>query len=53
MIVCILIHKPDAQGKPMIAINIPWSAALYSEASDMPESDYSNLMIYYGPTGIL
>lgn len=53
MIVYVLIRKLDAQGKPMVAINIPWSAAPYTKAADIPESDYSNLMIYYGPTGIL
>jgi predicted acyl esterase len=53
MIVYVLIRKLDKQGKPMIAINIPWSAAPYNSAADIPESDYSNLMIYYGPTGIL
>jgi hypothetical protein len=53
MIVYVLIRKLDKQGNPMIAINIPWSAAPYSRAADIPESDYSNLMIYYGPTGVL
>jgi hypothetical protein len=53
MIVYVLIRKLDKDGNPMIAINIPWSAAPYSRAADIPESDYSNLMIYYGPTGVL
>jgi predicted acyl esterase len=53
MVVYVLIRKLDSQGKPMIAINIPWSAAPYAKATDIPESDYSNLMVYYGPTGIL
>jgi predicted acyl esterase len=53
MIVYVLIRKLDKQGKPMIAINIPWSAAPYAHAAEIPESDYSNLMVYYGPTGVL
>ncbi|KAH6209133.1 hypothetical protein HBI15_155430 [Parastagonospora nodorum] len=53
MVVYVLIRKLDAQGNPMISINIPWSAAPYKMAADIPESDYSNLMIYYGPTGVL
>ncbi|KAI4606262.1 hypothetical protein J4E80_010239 [Alternaria sp. BMP 0032] len=53
MIVYVLIRKLDKNGKPMIAINIPWSAAPYKSAAEIPESDYSNLMIYYGPTGVL
>jgi predicted acyl esterase len=53
MVVYVLIRKLDAQGKPMININIPWSAAPYEKVSDIPESDYSNLMVYYGPTGVL
>jgi predicted acyl esterase len=53
MVVYVLIRKLDPQGKPMIAINIPWSSAPYAKAAEIPESDYSNLMVYYGPTGIL
>ncbi|KAG9190183.1 hypothetical protein G6011_08271 [Alternaria panax] len=43
MIVYVLIRKLDKQGKPRIAINIPWSAAPYNSAADIPESNYSNL----------
>lgn len=53
LVVYVLIRKLDRDGKPMIAINIPWSAAPYAKVADIPESDYSNLMIYYGPTGVL
>jgi predicted acyl esterase len=53
MVVYVLIRKLDSQGKPMININIPWSAAPYEKVADIPESDYSNLMVYYGPTGVL
>jgi predicted acyl esterase len=53
MVVYVLIRKLDSQGKPMININIPWSAVPYEKVADIPESDYSNLMVYYGPTGVL
>lgn len=53
LVVYVLIRKLDAKGNPMININIPWSAAPYDKAADIPESDYSNLMVYYGPTGVL
>lgn len=53
MVVYVLIRKLDVDGNPMININIPWSAAPYNKVSEIPESDFSNLMIYFGPTGIL
>jgi predicted acyl esterase len=53
LVVYVLIRKLDKNGKAMIAINIPWSYAPYPDAASIPESDYSNLMIYFGPTGIL
>ncbi|TIA08481.1 alpha/beta-hydrolase [Aureobasidium pullulans] len=53
MVVYVLIRKLDKDGKAMIAINIPWSHAPYPDTASIPESDYSNLMIYFGPTGIL
>ncbi|RMZ72005.1 X-Pro dipeptidyl-peptidase C-terminal non-catalytic domain-containing [Pyrenophora seminiperda CCB06] len=53
MIVYVLIRKLDSAGRPMIAINIPLSACPYASTTQIPPSDYSNLMIYYGPTGIL
>ncbi|CEL03660.1 hypothetical protein ASPCAL04810 [Aspergillus calidoustus] len=53
MIVYVLIRKLDKNGNPMININIPWSAAPYKKAAEIPKEEYSNLTIYYGPTGIL
>ncbi|KAI1517507.1 X-Pro dipeptidyl-peptidase C-terminal non-catalytic domain containing protein [Pyrenophora tritici-repentis] len=53
MIVYVLIRKLDAQKKPMIAVNIPLEVMPYKKTADIPETDYSNLMIYYGPTGVL
>ncbi|KAJ5363867.1 alpha/beta-hydrolase [Penicillium cataractarum] len=53
MIVYVLIRKLDKDGKEMINVNIPLSAAPYSKVEDIPRDEYSNLTIYYGPTGIL
>ncbi|KAI5238246.1 alpha/beta-hydrolase [Aureobasidium subglaciale] len=53
MVIYVLIRRLDKNGKVMIAINIPWSHCLYPDTASIPESDYSNLMIYFGPTGIL
>ncbi|KAG9852201.1 hypothetical protein KCU98_g3603, partial [Aureobasidium melanogenum] len=39
--------------RAMVAINITWENCPYPDTASIPESDYSNLMIYFGPTGIL
>ena len=53
MVIYVLIRKLDKDGKPMINVNIPLSAAPYSKVEDIPRNEYSNLTIYYGPTGVL
>jgi len=53
MVVYVLIRKLDKNGKAMLNINIPWSAAPYNKMEEIPDSDLSNLMIYFGPTGVL
>lgn len=53
MIVYVLIRKLDREGKEMINVNIPLSDAPYSKVAYIPPEEYSNLTIYYGPTGIL
>ncbi|KAI5237090.1 alpha/beta-hydrolase [Aureobasidium subglaciale] len=53
MVIYVLIRELDKNGKAMIAISIPWSHRPYPDTASIPESDYSNLMIYFGPTGIL
>jgi predicted acyl esterase len=53
MIIYVLIRKLDMNGKEMINVNIPLSAAPYPKVEDIPRDEYSNLTIYYGPTGIL
>lgn len=53
MVVYVLIRKLDAEGKPTLALNIPWSAAPYERMADIPASDHSNLMLYFGALGVL
>ncbi|KAH0343416.1 alpha/beta-hydrolase, partial [Aureobasidium melanogenum] len=53
MVVYVLIRKLDKNGKAMIAISIPWENCPYPNTASIPESDYSNPMIYFGPTGVL
>ncbi|CAG8918563.1 unnamed protein product [Penicillium salamii] len=53
LVIYVLVRKLDLQGKEMIAVNIPLSAAPYSKVEDIPHDEYSNLTIYHGPTGIL
>ncbi|KAG9567344.1 hypothetical protein KCU71_g3951, partial [Aureobasidium melanogenum] len=53
MVVYVLIRKLEKNGKAMIAISIPWENCPYPNTASIPESDYSNLMIYFGPTGVL
>jgi len=53
MVIYVLIRKLDKDGNAMLNVNIPWSKVPYEKMSDIPQSDYSNLMIYFGPLGIL
>lgn len=53
MVIYVLIRKLSASGEPMININIPRSACPYPNVAAIPENDYSNLMIYFGPLGVL
>ena len=53
MVVYVRIRKLSKTGEPMININIHWSRCPYPNVAAIPENDYSNLMIYFGPLGIL
>ncbi|RAH84247.1 alpha/beta-hydrolase [Aspergillus japonicus CBS 114.51] len=53
MVVYVLIRKLDKHGREMINVNIPLSAAPYPTVEAIPRDEYSNLTIYYGPTGVL
>ncbi|KAF9892293.1 hypothetical protein FE257_002070 [Aspergillus nanangensis] len=53
MVVFVLIRKLDKQGREMINVNIPLEAAPVSTVEEIPRDEYSNLTLYYGPTGIL
>ncbi|KAJ9618520.1 hypothetical protein H2203_009117 [Taxawa tesnikishii (nom. ined.)] len=53
MVLYALVRKLDSNGTPMVNVNIPWSSVPYQKMDDIPPSDYSNLMIYFGPLGVL
>lgn len=53
MVVYVLIRKLDKNGEPMLNLNIPWSAAPYKKMADIPVKELSNLLLYYGPLGVL
>ncbi|EXK81026.1 hypothetical protein FOQG_14456 [Fusarium oxysporum f. sp. raphani 54005] len=53
MIVYVLIRKLDRQGKELLNLNIPWKAAPYDKMDDIPVKELSNLLLYFGPMGVL
>lgn len=53
MIIYVLIRKLDRDGKAMYNLNIPWKAAPYKTMEEIPVKELSNLLIYYGPLGVL
>ncbi|KAK6000882.1 hypothetical protein QM012_002965 [Aureobasidium pullulans] len=53
MVVYVLIRRLDKNGEAMSAINISRKNCPYPDTVSIPETDYSNLMIYFGPIGIL
>lgn len=53
MIIYVLIRKLDCDGNTMINLNIPWKAAPYKKIADIPKEEMSNLVLYFGPLGVL
>ncbi|KAF7528413.1 hypothetical protein G7054_g10157 [Neopestalotiopsis clavispora] len=53
MVVYVLIRKLDRDGNVMMNLNIPWKAAPYSKMSEIPSEEMSNLILYFGPLGVL
>jgi predicted acyl esterase len=53
MILYVLIRKLDKDGKEMLNLNIPWKAAPHKCIADIPEGELSNLLLYFGPLGVL
>lgn len=54
----ILVRKLDAQGKPLLSLNIPWSYIASQGASpdnidEIPSSHKNNLLFHVGSQGIL
>lgn len=53
MIIYVLVRKLDRDGNVMMNLNIPWEAAPYKRIADIPEEEMSNLVLYFGPLGVL
>ncbi|KAJ9156046.1 Alpha/beta-hydrolase [Pleurostoma richardsiae] len=53
MVIYVLIRKLDRDGKEMMNLNIPWSAAPCDKMSDIRAEDVGNLILYFGPLGVL
>lgn len=53
MILYVLIRKLDRDGREMLNLNIPWKAAPYDRMEDIPVKELSNLLLYFGPLGVL
>lgn len=53
MVLYVLIRKLDKNGTEMLNLNIPWKAAPYKKMADIPVDELSNLLLYFGPLGVL
>ncbi|KAE9581266.1 hypothetical protein CGMCC3_g2567 [Colletotrichum fructicola] len=53
MVIYVLIRKLDRDGHEMMNLNIPWKAAPYCRMEDIPLDEMSNLLLYFGPLGVL
>lgn len=53
MVLYVLIRKLDREGKEMLNLNIPWKAAPHKKMADIPVNELSNLLLYFGPLGVL
>jgi uncharacterized protein len=53
LVVYVLIRKLDKHGSPMLNLNIPWKAAPRRQMADISEGELSNLLLYFGPLGVL
>jgi predicted acyl esterase len=53
MDVFVQMRKLDAQGKQLLALNIPWSRAPIKAMTELQPKDMSELILYEGPVGML
>lgn len=53
MDVYICLRKLDAQGKPLLNLNLPWSAVPINNFDEMQDKDKSNLVVAAGFMGVL
>ncbi|KAJ9121210.1 hypothetical protein QFC24_004885 [Naganishia onofrii] len=53
MVVYVTLRKLDKNGKPLLALNIPWSRCPVKDLDDIPSKDMSNLNLAVGFMGVL
>jgi len=53
MDIFIMLRKLDKDGKPMLALNVPWEGLPVKELEDIPKEGATEVILYAGPTGIL
>jgi uncharacterized protein len=53
MDVYVMIRKLDADGKPMLCLNVPWSSIGPNSFEGIPDEMATDLIVYKGPVGIL
>ncbi|KAJ9142984.1 X-Pro dipeptidyl-peptidase C-terminal non-catalytic domain-containing protein [Pleurostoma richardsiae] len=49
----VLIEKIDAQGNPMLNLNIPWSRVPVKSFEELRPEEQTEVILYKGPTGVL
>jgi hypothetical protein len=53
MDVYVILRKLDKDGQAMLNLNLPWDAVPISKFSDMKPQECINLVLYFGPVGML
>ncbi|CAK7216890.1 hypothetical protein SEUCBS140593_003017 [Sporothrix eucalyptigena] len=51
--VFVFVEKLDAQGQPMINLNLPWAAVPIRSFAEIKAEEKSEVVLYQGPTGML
>lgn len=52
MDIFVLLRKLDANGEPMLNLNIPWKNLPVKKIEEIPEKLRTEVILYMGPTGI-
>ncbi|CAG8233832.1 unnamed protein product [Penicillium salamii] len=48
-----VVRKLGKDGKPMLALNVPWSSIPPNSIEEIPEAKATDLILYMGPIGML